>query len=340
MKFMNFKSGNKYKQFIIIYAILCPLILIPVFTLFDLFATEQFSYQIKKILNKEPVDILYFSDSTSFASGRCESSRETIDEFINEVTPKKILKVTDEAYSAIIYQDYVKLLRHTKYKPKLVIIQLNLRTFSDNWYKNPYYMFKVKKESISFFNSYRFNIYNYINYRYMGKLDKEIKEWKNSEVIYGNKLLGTNGTIQEEIKITEHLECLGREYDYKEKLSLAFRYHYMNNIKDNHPFFNDLNNTLEELKNLNIKVLVYLTPINMEDGVRYVGDEFRSRVNSNVETITEYLKKSGIDYIDMSSDLRGDYFVDKRYSCEHVNSEGRRQIANKIVNFLKNHDFD
>jgi hypothetical protein len=102
----------------------------------------------------------------------------------------------------------------------------------------------------------------------------------------------------------------------------------MNIITKEHKMLEYIKEMITELRKSNCNIIVYITPINYEEGNRYIGDNLHNRVRSNANTIINAIRIMGIDPIDMSLDLNSKYFCGG--ANEHLNYEGRKYVAEKL----------
>ena len=150
--------------------------------------------------------------------------------------------------------------------------------------------------------------------------------------------LGTLGEVEKASILDSRppLECLSGDYDhlYGPNLTLQFKFNYMNVVDFDNPVFSHLIEMVKEANDMNIKMFAYLNPINVKDGIKYVGQDFSNRFLGNTKIVREFLKKNNVDYLDLSTYLGPKYFVDKRYTSEHVNIVGKQLVAERLAKEL------
>jgi hypothetical protein len=105
----------------------------------------------------------------------------------------------------------------------------------------------------------------------------------------------------------------------------------MMHIDSGDPMLGHIEETLDHLKKLGIPVLLYLTPINVQDGERYVGAEFSEKVYRNISVIKGRIAAHGETVIDLSRALDPSCFVHKRDVFEHLNTNGREFVAQQVT---------
>lgn len=305
-----------------------------------IFDQDKTASRIARVLSERYVDILFFGDTVirAYESGE---KNPGIDFLLAEKGHYAMLSAvnfeisrtgaTELEYSPIVYQDYVDIVAKSRYKPKVIIIPINLQSFSESWFSDPrnqFYLERVKAR-LRYVKFSKGDFMEYLQYKFTDKLKREDSLWWNSEVIYGDVSLGVRGKIDDESKFTE------RYFDYNDlktqiRLMKQFEYNYMNIIDRRHKMFDYLDKTIDTARVNGIKVVCYITPINYEDGRKYAGDKFIKRVKSNVAVINQYLNDKGVDFLDLSFSLSAPHFIDKFVSCARLNLTGRAYVATEI----------
>jgi len=324
---------KSFKAFFIA-SILIGSIALPMAAAIDFFwkRTDKHADLLMKEFNSRPVDVLFFGDSTIRFTGERDVNRDGIDTFFLNQSGLSICAIASQGFTAILYSQYVQLLDSTRYRPKLVIIPVNLRVFSDSVAKRPSTSFPLRQ----IYTRYRaigvFEWRDYLKYRFLGLEDRLNNEWRNQPVVHGTVNLGTNGEILAASRIDEPLDYAPeREPQYARQLAIKFRYHYMMPVETNDPMLKRIEETLGHLKKLGIPVLLYLTPINVQDGDRYVGTEFSEQVFRNVSVIKGRIAAHGETVIDLSRSLDPSFFIHKRDVFEHLNTDGREFVAQQVA---------
>lgn len=322
-----------FNRFFIVF-ILVGSISLPTVVAIDFFwkRTDKHADLLIKEFNSRPIDVLYFGDSTIRFTGERDVNKNGIDTFFQQRSGLSMCAIASQGFTAILYSQYVRLLDSTRYRPKLVIIPVNLRVFSDSVARRPSSSFPLRQIYTRYRSTGVFAWSDYLKYRFLGLEDRLNNEWYDEQVIHGTANLGTNRQILAASRIDEWLDYAPeREHRYARQLALKFRYHYMMHVGSKDPMLGYLEDTLDHLKKLGIPVLLYLTPINTQDGVRYVGNEFSEQVYRNFAVIRQRIKAHGETVIDLSRSLDPSFFIHKRDVFEHLNTEGREFVAQQVA---------
>ena len=101
----------------------------------------------------------------------------------------------------------------------------------------------------------------------------------------------------------------------------------------NHEQFKLLNNIIDLAGETGIKLYIYLTPINFEEGARYVGPDFIKQTTTNAEVVCSVIKEKNLSCLNLAFSLNSGYFASPIYPNEHLDEKGRKFIAEQINKF-------
>ena len=302
---------------------------------FIVFFTSPFGkiiYIDRNILHLDNKEIIYFSDSVMKSHSPCENNNIGIDDILRN-KGLKIKNINHGAYSPIIYENYIKNLpTHSN-----VIIPINMRSFSEQWFDRPSYKFYDKRMASSILSMDFVSLYKLF---YESKISNE-QNYLNSLIVREGLNLGTNDSITETNKIIKDFYCVEKFFyvnnQYTNKLSILYKYHYMYDLNLEHKMFVHLDNIINYAKKNNINILFYITPLNFEYGEKIVGKIFEYTVTKNIDLLKEFLQNNKVSFIDMSKNVDGQNFNDHQYVCEHLDFKGRGVVATKIYEYFKNY---
>jgi hypothetical protein len=297
---------------------------------------DPYTESLLRTFNAGPTDVLYFGDSSVLLSGSRDENKAGIDLLFQGKTGLRVCSVASPGYSAVLYSEYIRLLDKTRYKPRLVIIPINPRSFTGSSVRRPALNFPLRQIYIRYRATGRLELTDYLRYRFLGLEDRLTESWKDLPVLYEGHNLGTHRSIQEECRIPEILDYTPeREPLYASPLGKKFRYHYMAPVGPDDAMFGYFDETIRYLKERSIPVLFYLTPINFRDGRKYAGEAFAVRVEKNIATIREFMKIRDVAFLDLATSLDASYFVDKRDVYEHLNFKGRDFVADSVAKTVR-----
>ncbi|MFH1894656.1 MAG: hypothetical protein ABH813_02040 [Patescibacteria group bacterium] len=274
---------------------------------------------------KEGADIIYLGDSAVSHYSPKDLNKRAIPQMLQEILPEhSIVSVDNAAWKADIFLEVCKYIIKQKYYPKIIIIPINMRSFSPSWDKRPGYQFEEKKAILK-------NKLSFMFFKTIEVFDKSDKfneitqdEFDNTEVFNGEEAAG-------KVKDFESHEF--RHYS-EENMKNTILYYYMFSLKKENRLMQFLLETAKILRENNIKPVFYITPIDYETGSRYFPGEFSERLKSNTETIKSVFSENHFEVLDFSKDLETDFFAWEKYPNEHLNEKGRKYVAEKIAEII------
>ena len=297
---------------------------------------DPYTESLVRTFNAGQADVLFFGDSSVLLSGSRDENKAGIDLLFQAKTGLSVCSVASPGYSAVLYSEYVRLLGKTRYQPRLVIIPINLRSFTGSSVRRPALNFPLRQIYIRFRSTGRLELADYLRYRFLGLEERLTEDWKGQQVVYDGQHLGTHRSIQDECRIPEILDYTPeREPLYASQLGKKFRYHYMAPVDKDDAMLSYLDETIRYLKERSIPVLFYLTPINFRDGRKYAGEAFTVRNEKNIAAIREFMNTRNVALLDLATALDASYFVDKRDVYEHLNFKGRDFVADSVAQTVR-----
>ncbi len=263
--------------------------------------------------------IIYFGDSVIKSSGN------GLDLFMEENLGEKIEVVAHEAYHLGVYEAFANYILTLDKRPEIVVIPINLRSFSPEWDTRPLYQFRSEILKLNT----KENLFEGLYVRghdLFGESGEKIMmdnmKWKQQEVFFGDEKVGLVKDFVYEIK--------GNEENLTELVKNKFIFQYLYKLNGNERKITSLKNLINKYSANGIKVIVYITPIDYENGEKYVGIEFRKIVEENIEIIKNNIDESKADFIDMGFDLESVNFNYIFVPNEHLKEEGIQYVADKI----------
>lgn len=278
-------------------------------------------------------DILYLGDSTLWHP----VGTQTIAEMLQELLPAhQISELSHAAYGMDVYRSYIDYMLRQEQQPALVIIPINLRSFSPEWDLRPGYQFTREKRVLEMgipltrllgrplrlFGGYETNItQNEFLHSTVYASGTPIGQVQDFEGSVGASPLDDGGGEQ-----FVYYQDIPNDADYQRLL----RYYYMAEVSPDHRKMQAMVDIAQRLQAADIEVLFYITPVNVELGDVYIGEAFRRQFAANVAVIQEQLAAQEVDLLDLSFDLAAYFFSD----TEHLRQTGKRYIAEKLATVI------
>lgn len=283
-------------------------------------------------------EVVFFGDSSVYTVGACDTGRNGISDWFGLMSGKQVYTVANPGYSANLYKSFLHRLGESRNLPDLVVIPINLRNFSANWFSDPTAARSVERAAMELVAD-PVNIdwwYEYLRARFSGEIRREAAHWKAEPVIYGGMSLGTRQEIDDTLRRglgnKKSFECWSDErFPYAKELKLRYQYHYMNVIGPDHALFDSISSLAAGLKRIGVPVIFYLTPINIEAAGHYIGGHATEHIRTNSAVVAAWFARHGLALTDLSGLLPDEHFVDKTCACEHYDDTGRKLIAERLV---------
>ena len=285
--------------------------------------------------------LLIFGDSVAEWVARDDVLQKTLKELFIEQGRNfaDTFVVSGRAFHTEIYFQYCRVLSKLPIPPRLVLIPINLRSFSPSWDLNPEFQYlehidklKAKCEGRI---SFQLGVHSIS--------PTEILIFKSIPLEYPGKPLLTVGDFHQ---ISKDKPLSDTHPQWKVRLDHVFAFHYMFPIYKQNRKLISLCNMVELLRDMQTKVLLYITPINFEAGQKYVGNQFLELVNENIQTITDALHERGIsvegDYekqIGFCANFAFSYpssgFSTPHNSTEHLRFDERLSLSNRLMDIAR-----
>lgn len=279
-------------------------------------------------------ELLYLGDSVVERVSREDTDKRTLGEMTRDRLQSLLdtVLITHSAYHPRIYYHLCTVLQDLPRRPKILLLPVNMRCFSPQWDLNPEWQFD---REIKIIKAYRAapedGIAQLEDYR---PASEEFEIFDATSVDFSLSSFNTVGQFRLLIQANPATEVQRRF-----RLQQIFIFHYLHKLDPGHPKLQYLRELLNLLLQMKIVPIVYVTPVNYEAGVRYIGSEFKFQIEENVDTLTQVLKP----YIDARQILFWDYntlfsskyFFHEDLATEHLNQEGRRDLSDLLATHIR-----
>ncbi|OGF99481.1 hypothetical protein A2Y99_01260 [Candidatus Gottesmanbacteria bacterium RBG_13_37_7] len=274
--------------------------------------------------------ILILGDSVLERISKNDNDTRSLSQMITEGKENQILAVSGTACNPKLYYYIVRLLSKTVAKPKNIIFCINSRSFSPQWDLNPEWQHQnlICQLKRNFRREFRFS--------------RKALSIKKSEELFNNKICRFYHSPFSRIGYFQLIKAAHAEGATQEKLryKALFIYHYNYILDDSNQQLRYYCKLLDILMKSGINTVSYITPVNYEAGLRFVGKQFLIPFRQNIRKIEKYHKKLARknSFHDYSLLLGSEYFFHNNIPIEHLNSSGRKilseVISNKIIRLM------
>jgi hypothetical protein len=270
---------------------------------------------------EDDVNVIFFGDSSMTYTSKHDKDKRNIADILQSMNPDlSIKRVSHAAYHLDLYWKYCEYISRQNNKPKVVIIPINLRSFSAGWDLAPNYQFEFEKALLSYGN--RFLIRSFSRpLTIFNPFDEEgfREEFENALVYNGDQLLGK-------------LEDYGNETNLSsdEKIRQSMIINYMYSLDESHRKVQSMLEIARLAKEGHFQVIFYITPIDYQTGEEYLGASFIERISQNTEIINSLLIEQEVEVLALSFGLEKTGLDWEGAPNEHLNEDGRKFLAEQL----------
>ncbi len=260
---------------------------------------------------EQKTDVILFGSSVNRHVAKTDADKRILSEMLNDDLEKQSVQgISHPAYNS---EMYLTLLRHVTFETysPLVVVPINLRSFSPEWDLRPNYQFEKERNLLR--GNLFWNFYSNIE-------PMNFNEYYNTEVYYEGQIVGT---VYELTKKSNPDSIISRN---------GFILHYMQPLKRSHRKLVALEELVKLSEVNNFELLFYITPIDYESANHIEG--FKNRIIENIDEIKSVLDDSLI--LDLSFSLEKEFFDYELIPNEHLNMNGRARVSKEISDFVKN----
>ena len=268
-------------------------------------------------------EILYFGDSVLVSASKTDSDTRSIPAYLSEALGRKVTMVNHSAYHIGVYLQYVKYLVRHNLHPSLIILPVNMRSFSPEWDTRPSYQFEKDyfilrhgAKSLPAINP--LTVLNFF-------ADSSNQDWLKMPVYDVEHVCGKVNDFQ------------GGPYsefsDKNMRNKIIFQYRYK--LNESHRKVRDLAEIANLCRLNKIRLICYVTPIDILSCEQFY-PKTSEIIRDNVNVIVALLGKKNIPVLDLSARVMPEDFDWKAniYPNEHLREKGRKYVASKLVSFI------
>jgi hypothetical protein len=277
---------------------------------------------IKTFSGPEKPDVLMFGDSVVERVSRHDQDRRTLGAIVEATSTRRVKVISRSAFNPTLAAYLMRVLARLSV-PEVLILPVNIRTFSPQWDLNPAWAFLQERSAIE---------------AWLGNPEAPIPairdviatsdfydRFESTPVSYELSKLSTIGAFLSVVRSSPLDEDSRRQ---RSREILVF--HYGHRLESCHRRLLDLAYAAESAKRLGIKPVIYVTPLNLMAAARHGGQSLVEIIRANIELIRATLAETGIELHDLSSAIPADGFFHEDLATEHLCEKGRVQLASRI----------
>ncbi|MBN2393700.1 MAG: hypothetical protein JXR84_23410, partial [Anaerolineae bacterium] len=281
---------------------------------------------------EQGVDVLYLGDSTLLLP----FGEVTTGEILQELLPdRRIGQVAHPAYGLDLFYDYAAYVDRHGGWPTTLVLPINLRSFSAAWDMRPAFQFEKESKILALGLPWARLFFRPLDVFGFFRPSISQQDFLNTPVYDGDVRVGYVRDF--EMLAADEILQEGSENAYREvKLEdeetaqAVLTYHYMFNLEPDHRKLDSMVAVAELAARHDVNVIFYITPINVEQGERFLGPAFRERFAANIQVVLsalEAVSPDNVTLLNLAFDLPAFDFTD----LEHLTETGKEYVAEQIA---------
>jgi hypothetical protein len=290
--------------------------------------------------------LLMFGDSVALRAADDDPNKQSLEEMvIAGMGESGACCIADSAFHSQVFSLFCNCLSRLRNRPKIVVIPINLRSFSLSWDLHPDYQFLWETAKLDDFA------------RDVDISREPIFPTPVARAIFNAvpiQLLDLKmRTIGDFYEIIAARTDVRKGPEWHRRIENIFTLHYLYRLYPNHRKLRYFGTAIKTLRRANINAFLYITPINHKAGYKYAGSDFTACVTDNIQIIKKYLAEFGVNAVnaaDLDYDLKSVNFpslADFSFDCEesdfftihnateHLKCTARKRLAERIVKLSK-----
>ena len=256
-----------------------------------------------------------------------DADRRTLFDHIEAgIAPASATAISYRAYHARVYLAVCRMLQTaSSVPPKVVVVPVNLRSFSNSWNYNPVWRFDDLVDAME--HPTRYRLFGRIMHVFGYYPRVSEKEYESSLVIDGEREVGTIG------EFNRRLMKAGRK-DTPERTRDSAIANYMTPVRPDHEGVLTLKELTRTVSGWGGTVVYYITPVDSESCAAVLGERFLMLLSENTNTIRIALTDSHSVVLDLATAAGSGCFAWKDLAeplNEHLNEQGRSLVASAVA---------
>lgn len=278
------------------------------------------------------VDVLFLGDSSATFFGPGEADQRRLPEMLAaELGGEKVALIAGPGYGPELQAEFVRLLTTLPQRPKAVVLGCAVRVAtSTNIVKHPRYGYRRSIETLRSVSDAHHHI------RAFSRRNR-----RTAQDTSAFRALPVSTRWAREKTIGDFLTLVRGRRDQPETLErqqAVFDYLHGETVTALDPQLDQVRILAERLTAYGVPVVHYWAPIPAERGETYFPGEFADHIRANFEVVQNAFAEgtgSSAQLVETPLDTPDDEFIDSADGSEHWNEAGRRRIAKKIAEALR-----
>lgn len=268
--------------------------------------------------------VLIFGDSVMERVSKFDEDQRSLGEIIAEIGDVRCHIASRSALNPTLVLALLRAMRNLQ-RPRVVVIPVNMRCFSPQWDLNPAWALHQELGAIeAWISNPDAAIASIADIRKSPDLYTAFEQTPVSYELSSYTTVGEfRASVADLAEANEH-----------ERRRQIFVFHYTHVLVGAHRKLIDLKAALSICRSMGCEPLVYITPLNVDAGVRACGARFSEIVAENIATLRGQLS-SLATLIDWSTEMPPNAFFKQDLATEHLEFAGRSKLAELVVSQIK-----
>lgn len=271
---------------------------------------------------RDPPDVLYFNDSTM---GEGETSMAAL---LAGLSGRRVEAVSGAGFTPTVCRQILAAVRARRGAPRLVILPVNLRAFSNAWPFAREYHENLRRILDAQARPPLADCLACLAGRYSNAASYFLHRFRHNDRGAPAYFAGRPPPLAEPPP-----EAFWPDTDPDEMVR-DFSEAYTVPVTGDHPLLREYEAMAEEVLAGGSRLLVYATPLDADRGESLLGPGFMEAVEDNVHAVAQALARQGVRLLDLSGAVGGEHFMDRDYVNEHLSPEGRALAAARLARAL------
>lgn len=278
------------------------------------------------------VDVLYLGDSTLMLPVGEVTTGEILQELLPE---RRVGQIAHPAYGLELFHDYAAHTNRHGASPQTLVVPINLRSFSPAWDMRPAFQFTKESRILAMGLPWARLLLRPLEVPGYFQPSISQQDFLDAPVYDGDvpvgqvrdfETLGAGEVLQEDAE-NAYREV---QLEDEETAQAVLTYHYMLNLEPDHRKLDAMVAMADLAARRGVNVIFYITPVNVEQGERFLGSKFAERFADNIRVVRSRLDAAALDTVmllNLAFDLPAYDFTD----MEHLTEAGKEYVAAQIA---------
>jgi acetyl esterase/lipase len=219
--------------------------------------------------------------------------------------------------------------------PQTLVLPINLRSFSPAWDRRPAFQFEEEHRILTMGLPWARLLFRPLEVFGFFRPSISQRDFLDTPVYDGDVRVGQVRdfeTLAADEVLQEDVENAYREVALEdaETAQAVLTYHYMFNLDPDHRKLDAMTAVAELAAERGVRVIFYITPVNVEQGERFLGRAFTERFTDNVQVVKSRLDAASLDNVTMLN-LAFDLPAYDLTDMEHLTETGKEYVAEQVA---------